>query len=345
MEILDGTMDWLLEEDNPPFRYLTLKNLLGKPARSSEVTRAKSRLMEYNVTQGILQHAPDSWDDGERAYWKYTGKYWQLIFLGQFLADGKDPRIAKAVHDIVDERKWVQKNGGHCLTANMLAALARLGYGNHRAVKQETEALAARVLAEDGIKCMAMDYSLLSRCYMAQPKLLLSFAQVPPKKRSSTIAAAIQMLVENLLQHEVYVYAPGNVRQWQEIVERAPKRAELPKGKTVKGWIGQRREQFLATKGIGERRPKQGWLRFGFPLHYNSDILEATYALAALGIPMSPKLKKPLKVIQDKRTSDGKWIMQNSLNGKMLADVEEKGKPSKWLTYFACYVLNHFERG
>lgn len=345
MEIIDSTMDWLLDEDNPPVRYLTLKNLLGMSARSSKVSRAKSRLMDYSVTQAILEDAPNSWDAGDRAYWKYTGIYWQLIFLGQFLADGKDPRIAQAVHDIIDERKWVQKAGGHCLTANILAALARLGYGNHRVVKDKLEALAARVVGDDGINCAAMAYSLLSRCYMAQPKLLLAFAQVPPKKRSSTVTSAIKLLVNNLLQHEVYVYSPGNLRQWQEILERAPKRAALPRGKTVKGWIGERREQFLATEGIGPRQPKPGWLRFGFPLHYNSDVLEAMYALALLGIPMSPRLKKPLKVIEEKMTPDGKWIMQNSLNGKMLADVEKKGKPSKWLTYFAYYVLNHFERG
>jgi len=344
MAISDSVIDWLLAEDNPPVRYLTLTNLLRKPARAREVSRAKSRLMDYSVTETILQHAPEFWEEEDRAYWKYTGKYWQLIFLGHFLADGKDPRIAKGVNEIIDERKWVQKSGGHCLTANILAAFARLGYGNHKVVRQEWEALAARVIADDGIKCAAMDYSLLSRCYMAQPKLLLSFAQIPPKKRSSTVASAIKLLVDNLLEHEVYVCVPGNLREWQEIVEGHPKKADLPKGKTVKGWIRDRREQFLDAKGIGGRRPKQGWLRFGFPLHYNSDILEAMYALAILGTPMSPKLKRPLKVIRDKMTPDGKWIMQNSLNGKMLADVDEKGKPSKWLTYFAYSVLEHFER-
>jgi hypothetical protein len=68
------------------------------------------------------------------------------------------------------------------------------------------------------------------------------------------------------------------------------------------------------------------------------------YALAILGVPMSAKLAEPLNAIKDKMTSDGKWIMENSLNGKMLADVEEKGKPSKWLTYFGYYVLDHFQR-
>jgi hypothetical protein len=211
-------------------------------------------------------------------------------------------------------------------------------------VKDETEALAQRVLADGGIKCIAMDYSLLTRCHMAQPKVLLCFAQTPPNKRSSRVALAVKMLVDNLLQNEVYVYVPGNPKEWQKITARQPTRADLPKGMTVKAWIDERRERFLASKGIGKRRAKQGWLRFAFPLHYNSDILEAMYALAILDVPMSAKLVEPLDAIKDKMTSDGKWIMENSLNGKMLADVEEKGKPSKWLTCFGYYVLAHFQR-
>jgi hypothetical protein len=259
MEIRDDVIDWLLDEDNPPVRYLTLRCLLKRQARAPELSRAKSRLMDYSVTQAILRHAPELWaDDDSRAYKKYTGEYWQPIFLGQFLADGKDPRIAKGVRQIIGRRKWVTKSGGHCLTANILAALKRLGYGDHQVVKDETEALANRVLADGGIKCTAMDYSLLTRCHMAQSKLLLCFAQTPPKKRSSTVASAVRMLVDNLLQNEVYVYVPGNLGQWLKIAERQPKRADLPKGKTVKAWINERRERFLASKGIGKRRSKAG---------------------------------------------------------------------------------------
>jgi len=180
METLNEVIDWLLEEDNPPVRYLALTNLLNKSPRTSQVRRAKSRLMEYGATQGILEHAEEFWNDDDRAYWKYTGKYWQLIFLSQFLADGKDPHIPKGAKDIIEKRKWVSKAGGHCLTANILASVMRLRYGDHPVVVQETETLASRILADGGIKCTAMDYSLLPRCHMAQPKLLLCFAQNPP---------------------------------------------------------------------------------------------------------------------------------------------------------------------
>jgi hypothetical protein len=335
-------IDWLLEEDNPPVRYLTLRNLLKKPETDPQVKRAKSRLMKYKVTQGILEHADEFWGNDEKAYWKYTGQHWQVIFLGQFLADGKDPRIARGVSAMLAKRTWVISGGGQCGTANVLAGLTRLGYGNHPVVEKEREALAQRVVRDGGIDCGPMAYSLLPRCYMAQPKLLLCFSQVPPQDRTPPMKSAIKMLAGRLIEHEVFVYVPGNQKEWQAILERKPGRGDLPEGQLVKQWISDRRDRFLAERGIGKPKPKQGWLKFGFPLHYNTDILEAMYALAELDTPMTARLVEPLRVIREKMTPDGKWIMENSLNGKMWVDVEEKGKPSKWLTYFALRVLGHF---
>jgi len=342
MEFQDNVLNWLLEPDNPPVRYLTLTRLLKKSESAPEVRQSKARLMEYAVTQGILEHRGEFWPDDKRAYWKYTGKYWQLIFLGQFLADGYDPRITEGVHGILNNRKWITKSGGQCLTANLLAAFIRLGYGNHPVVIEETDALAHRVLADNGIMCAAMEYSLLSRCYMALPKLLLCFGEIPSEKRSPAVNKTIELIVETLLAHEVYVYVPGTRKQWQQILSQQPKRADLPKGHTVKAWIAEQREKFLASQGLGTREPKQGWLKFGFPLHYNSDILEAMYALTRVHTPMTPHLQQPLQIITQKMMSDGTWKLEHSLNGKMWVDVEEKDKPSKWLTYFALFVLNHF---
>lgn len=343
MRIPDKVVEWLLGGDNPPVRYLTLVNLLGKSPRSREVREARSRGMDYSVTREILRRAREfASEDDDRAYWKYTGKYWQVIFLGQFLADGKDHRIAGIVNGLLEKRGWISKSGGQCLTANILAALMRLGFGDHPVVREESEALAARILADGGIRCHAMDYSLLSRCHMAQPKLLHCFAQIPVGERSKAVRAAIDLLVANLVANEVFVYVPGRQKEWQEALEKAPKAADLPEGKTAKAWVREKREAFLAKGGLGARRPKPGWLRFGFPLHYNSDVLEAMVALALLGIPMQSGLEKPLRAIEEKRTPEGTWILENTLNGKMLADVEEKGKPSKWLTYFGHFVLDRF---
>jgi hypothetical protein len=78
-------------------------------------------------------------------------------------------------------------------------------------------------------------------------------------------------------------------------------------------------------------------------VNYNSDILEAMVALATVGTPMSDSLVRPLQVIRDKRTADGLWCLEKSLNGQMWVDVEVKSQPSKWITLFALVVLDHFD--
>jgi hypothetical protein len=234
------------------------------------------------------------------------------------------------------------KDGAHCLTANVLAALTRLGYGEHPVVRLEREALAQRVVNDGGINCGVMGYSLLPYCYMAQPKLLLCFSQVSRESRSPAIKSAIKLLVSRLLEREVFVYVPGNQTDWQKVLARSPGRSGLPPGQTVKQWVADQKGAFLSKHSPGDPKPKPGWLKFGFPLHYNSDVLEAMYALAEAGTPMSAALERPLKVVESKMTPEGKWAMENSLNGKMWVDVETLGKPSKWLTYYALRVLSHF---
>ena len=103
----DEILNWLLEEDNPPVRLLTLTRLLHRPETDAEVQDARARLMSYSVTQGILAHSDAIWQSGGRAYWSYKGKHWNTVYLGQFLADGRDPRIAGGVRALLG-RRWVE---------------------------------------------------------------------------------------------------------------------------------------------------------------------------------------------------------------------------------------------
>ena len=339
-----GTSDlrWLLQEDNPPVRLLTLTRLLHRSEMDTEVQDARSRLMTYSVTQGILAHSDTFWQSGPRAFWSYRGRHWQTVYLGHFLADGHDPRIEGGVQRLLCERGWVRSNCFQCMTACMLIAFRRLGYGDHAVVVEETEAMARRLLDDGGIACRAMNTSLLSHCYMALPKLLLCFGEVPPEQRSPAIEKAIAWIAQELVDHQVYIYVPGNRKAWQAARAQARKRENVPEGETVKTWLAKVEARFLAEHGVGEREPKSSWTRFGFPLNYNSDILEAMVALATVGVPMSEALEKPLQVIRDKRTANGVWRLEKSLNGQMWVDVEVKGQPSKWITLFALMVLDHF---
>ena len=50
-------------------------------------------------------------------------------------------------------------------------------------------------------------------------------------------------------------------------------------------------------------------------------------------------MKKAVEVLCAQRKPDGRWLLRHSLNGKMRADVEVKGQPSKWVTLRALRVL------
>lgn len=337
---MPDVMDWLLEEDNPPVRYLTLTGLLGHEAGSAEARKTHGHMMDYDATKRILAQAENFLGDGEEAaYVKYTGLYWQAVFLGWFLADGKEPRVALLCGRLLERRDWVRKWGMQCLTANILAALTRMGFGDHPAVREEREALASRIVRGGGLDCRGMEQSLLTRCHMAQPKVLFPFALTPVGKRTPAERKALDLLIRRILDAEVFLYVPGNRKEWGEVL--AGKGGRDP-GSSAAAWIAERKKEFLAGKGPGGREPKAGWLKFGFPLSYNSDILEALYALALAGAPSDPRLSRALDAVRAKEGGDGRWVMENNMNGKMRADVEARGKPSKWLTFFALYVLRYF---
>jgi hypothetical protein len=40
-----------------------------------------------------------------------------------------------------------------------------------------------------------------------------------------------------------------------------------------------------------------------------------------------------------KQDQQGRWKLENTLNGKMWVDIERRGKPSKWITLRALRVV------
>lgn len=123
---------------------------------------------------------------------------------------------------------------------------------------------------------------------------------------------------------------------------------ESRRSKSVEAKIEQLAEYFLIhhiykKSSDLEKVSKPGWLKFGFPLMYQTDALELLEIFADLKIE-DPRLEDAIKLVASKRTKEGKWKMQNSYNDKMLFPIEEKGKPSKWLTLKALKILRFYGR-
>jgi len=95
----NDSINWLLENNNPSVRYLTLMDILNKSNKNSEVIESKKKIMESGLIQKILskQNPKGYWFEPENFYIKrkYKGTVWNLIILAEIGADGNDKRIKK----------------------------------------------------------------------------------------------------------------------------------------------------------------------------------------------------------------------------------------------------------
>ncbi len=339
----ESTVEWLLSGENPAVAVLTRRTLLGKPddVRTAELW---SRRNTYPPVVAILEAMREdgSWDVPSRDYQKYRGSLWQIHFLGELMADGFDPRVRQGVEYAfsrqLDDGSF-SANGRSaasipCLTANVARALARLGYARDERVVAAL-GYCSNLFGEIGIlDCRGGgEYQLNGYCHMLAPKLLLLLAEVPREAWPRGAEALRDECIAKLRDRRIHHCLPEESREFQDIVWSAPS--------------GERhglRETFLAEHPTLHYKAKPGWLRLGYPLSYNSDMLEALASLMTADEIGRPEYSDALDTLAGAADGEMRWALKNTLNGKMYADVEVKGKPSRWLTLRTLQVLNHFGR-
>ena len=274
------TLDWLLAEDNPAVAALTRRTLLGE-GDSAETARLWSMRNGYAPVAAILdaQNSDGSWAPPARDYSKYGGGLWQIHFLGELYADESDERLARAI-DYAFSRQlpdgsW-SCNGRPvasipCLTANVGRALARMGHAEDERVVAALAQI-ADLHAEIGVLgCRELaPFYLNGYCHMLAPKVLLFLAEVP---RDSWPEGAEELradAVEALSDKQIFSYVPEGAKEFADYIWH------VPKAERREAW-----DRYVAEHSPLEFHEKPGWLKFGFPLSYNSDALEALAALAA----------------------------------------------------------------
>ena len=106
---------WLLESNNPPVRYFTLKDILERAENDPEVRDARKSIMTAGIVPRILeqQNEDGSWGVPDDFYLgaKYKGTVWNIIVLAELGADGKDTRIRKAAEFILANSQDKQSGG------------------------------------------------------------------------------------------------------------------------------------------------------------------------------------------------------------------------------------------
>ena len=80
------------------------------------------------------------------------------------------------------------------------------------------------------------------------------------------------------------------------------------------------------------------WLKLSFPwLGY--DILRGLSVVTKLGYAKDERITDAVEVLFQKQDSDGIWILESTPTGRMHTNLEQKGNPSKWITFQALKVI------
>jgi len=93
----------------------------------------------------------------------------------------------------------------------------------------------------------------------------------------------------------------------------------------------------------GKGKPSPRWFLFGFPLRFDTDILEVLELIAPYVSPEQEQIQEGLSIVLDKQTSDGRWLCEKHPKGggwmKQFIEFEEIGQPSKWVTLHSMRML------
>ena len=334
------TLEWLTAPDNPAVAVLTRRDLLGEPSGPGMAALWEVRNTYGPVSQILeLMSEDGSWDVPRRDYKKYEGSLWQIHFLGELYADGKDERIQRAAEYAfgrqLSDGSWSCSNGRPrgsipCLTANVGRALARMGFSRDARIVEALRYIVSTWVERGSLGCVvgASDYTLNGYCHMLAPKVLLFLSVVPSELWPDGAVGLRDAAVQALREREIFRSLPHGSREFQEAAF-----------KLDADELGEYRKKWMGEHGDLVYRDKPGWLRFGYPLSYNSDALEALFALAAVDETWRPEYQPAIDTIRAAADDEMRWSLRNSFNGKMLADVETKGQPSRWLTLRALKAL------
>jgi hypothetical protein len=313
-----GVLNWLLEEENPSIRYFTLTSLLGRNLDDPEVKKAKLSIMTEGVVPKIMegQNEDGSWGDPLRFYRdKYKGTAWTLLILAELGADPDDPGIRRACEFILSHSQepihggfsydMSSKTGTGlpggvipCLTGNMVFSLVKLGYLNDPRVNKAIQWITTYQRADDKIEQTAKGelYDRWKMCFGAHS---CHMGVAKTLKGLTAIPNHLRTIeinetIEKLTEYFLMHHLYKKSHNLQEVA-------------------------------------KPGWLKFGFPLMYQTDILELLVIFHELGIRDS-RLQDAVDILKKKRLDNGTWKLENTFNGRTLISIEKKGEPSKWVT-------------
>ncbi len=145
-EALRGdSLGWLLGEAGPNLRWRVLIELVGRPADSPAVQRARGGASAAEPVASLLAdlHPDGTWVTEARTWTRYAGPGWRLIAAVRWGADPDDPRLHAASERLLERAEGHgdvlrpgESEGGVVPTARLLEAMVELGWRRHFRVQE-----------------------------------------------------------------------------------------------------------------------------------------------------------------------------------------------------------------
>jgi hypothetical protein len=297
--------DWLLQESNPHVRYFTLRWLLAESERSKQVVKAKHAIARSAAILKIIERQRPSggWGADPRPHHSTRGPLMLLFWLGCPFNDA----IKKAMDFRIDG----------CLLENGAYGISSKGK------------------------------TFLAPCHGAEffrMMLQYGYADDPRCRRLLDWLVGVQ----------------GDDGVWTCISKTRPLPCMWATADVLRafrdipvGWTGphiveardRAVELFLNSNlcRYKKSKPDPDWFRFGFPLHYTSDILEVLELVAPYVGADDRRIQEELGMVLKKQDKQGRWPCEKHLRAgqwiEQYVALEKIGEPSKWVTLHAMRML------
>lgn len=316
--IADSALNWLLEEEEPSIRCLTLTTLLDQREDDPEVQSAKEMIGKRGWAANILgRQQPEGWWVGEGSLYrpKYRSTNWMLLILADLGLTRENPGVERACRLWMD--RFAKGDGGFgadnmkkshlCIVGNTARALVQFGYADDSRVRTAFEWLVDHRDKNGGWSCFGSGRNLDSW------EGLSAFAVYPRQKWTQGMKRAVEEGAEFYLQRELHRQG-ARYTPWY--------RFHYPVHYYYDLLVGL---DFMTALGYGED-PRM------------------RYALDLLGEKRRADGRWDLEAVHpDVEGSTAEWYKKNASGAPTPFALEKPGEPSKMITMKALNVLKRLD--
>lgn len=226
-------LPFLLSDDEPGVTWRALQGLLGREADAPAVTRARLAAREKGAAAALLagQSEFGAWGSPTAYAARWGGTAWHVMALAALGADPEDPRVERGADALLEV--LYPRSGGFattrktppspCFSAQLCAALVRLGYAHHPRVREAIAWIAS--LPGPAWRCGEERHDHGGACSVA-PVAVLRLVSEHGASERGRLAALAARAGRLLLDRELFLHGQGP-RGWLAFAHPCLDRADL----------------------------------------------------------------------------------------------------------------------